>query len=212
MKIMNSVRLTANQKRVLAKIFASPTPKVAGGEISDNRNLAGARRELERLGAIEYVAGEATVTDKGTELAKSENVIDDAGQLTQDGEMLAYTNPQGKEDKDVTKAPPQTPPTGVGAGMGPTPGGGDIGAMGAEGGGAMGLTMSHKPSYQSMELLQELIRHPIARAVVRRRAQQFMQKKTPPNTPDTFEPASTRSTVKTTGGSLPRTFKQFYKG
>ncbi len=214
MKIMNSVRLTANQKRVLAKIFASPTAKVAGSEISDNENMAGARRQLERLGAIEYVAGEASVTDKGTELAKSENIIDDAGQLTPDGEALAYTNPQGTEDKDVTKAPPTTPPVGVGAGMQQPPGGGDVGATAGEGGGGMGLTMSYEPSYQSMKLLQELLgeaRRPrMMPSTARRRSVQFMQKKQEPNGPATFDPASKMSTVKTTGGVLPISFKKFY--
>jgi hypothetical protein len=122
MKVLSSVALTSNQKRVLAKIVASPTARVAGGEVSGDRNLAAARDELARLGAIEFVGNEASMTEKGEQLARDENLIDDAGQLTQDGQALAYTDPDGQEDKDVTKAPATTPPTGVPGGATPAPG------------------------------------------------------------------------------------------
>ena len=140
MRVLPGVTLTSNQKRVLAKIAASPTPKVAGEEVSGDQNLVGARDQLAHLGAIEFVAGEATMTDKGQQLAKDANLVDDSGQLTPDGEALAYTSSMGKEDKDKTRQPPTTPPPGTPQmGLGgppPPPAGGEMG---------LGLTMSHIP-------------------------------------------------------------------
>jgi hypothetical protein len=137
MKVLPSVSLTSNQKRVLAKIAASPTPKVAGGELTGDQNLATALDQLANLGAVEHFSGEVTMTDKGQQLAREENIVDDSGQLTPDGEQLAYTTSTGQEDKDVTKAPPTTPPpgtpqAGLGGLGGPPPapagqpGGGDL--------------------------------------------------------------------------------------
>lgn len=139
MRVLPGVSLTDNQKRVLAKISASPTPKVAGEEVSGDQNLVGARDQLAHLGAIEFVAGEATITDKGMQLAKDANLVDDSGQLTPDGEALAYTSTTGKEDKDKTKQPPTTPPPGApGMGLGGPPP-----APGA--GAGLDLTMSFVP-------------------------------------------------------------------
>lgn len=142
MKILTSVSLTSNQKRVLAKIAASPTPRVAGEEISGNQNLAAARDDLAKLGAIEFVGGEASMTDKGQQLARDENIVDDGGQLTQDGEALAYTDPSGQQDKDIAKQTPTTPPGGVPGGAAPMPGASPVAAPP---GGGMDLTMSYNP-------------------------------------------------------------------
>jgi hypothetical protein len=157
MRVLPTVSLTANQKRVLAKIAAAPTPKVAGEEISGDQNLAGARDQLAHLGAIEFVAGEASMTDKGQQLARDSNVVDDSGQLTPDGEQLAYTDAAGKQDKDATKAPPTTAPAGVPPmGLGAPPLGA---APPAPGGGGMqlDLTMSYVPASFKEFLAEEHI-------------------------------------------------------
>jgi hypothetical protein len=115
MRVLSTVSLTSNQKRVLAKIIASPTPKVAGEEISGDQNLIAARDQLAELGAIEHVGGEASLTDKGEQLAREDNITDEGGQLTPDGEKLAHTSTTGEPDDDSAEAPAQTPPP---AGMG----------------------------------------------------------------------------------------------
>lgn len=46
MKMLNTVRLTDNQKRVICKIIAAPTPKIASEEISKGPNLIQAKDTL----------------------------------------------------------------------------------------------------------------------------------------------------------------------
>lgn len=121
MKLLSTVRLTDNQKRVIAKIASAPTPTVAAEKISADANLIGARNELMRLGLITYTDQEATLTDKGTHIGTQENVIDDSGQLTDLGNKLAFTDSKNQPDE------------GEGGGSGEPPIGGDMG-MGGLGG------------------------------------------------------------------------------
>lgn len=111
MRIMSTVHPTANQKRVLAKIAAAPTPAVAAQEISKDANLVAARNMLMKLGMITLGDGQAALSDKGTQVATEENIIDQSGQLTQQGQQLAYTNSKGTPDKDQAGKPGQQPPT-----------------------------------------------------------------------------------------------------
>jgi hypothetical protein len=94
MRVLSTVTLTTTQKRVIAKTLASPTPKVAGEAISGDENMITARDQLAKLGVIEYIGGEVNITEKGQALAKDENIIDDSGQLTDDGNALAYDDEQ----------------------------------------------------------------------------------------------------------------------
>lgn len=136
MKQLDTIALTSNQKRVIAKILAAPTPSVAGEEISGDQNLIAARNQLTRIGAIQVLGDEATLTDVGERLAREDNITDESGELTPDGQELAFTSSKGKSDKDNTQAPPTTPPPGV---------------PGEE------LTMSHAPKYERLQFLREII-------------------------------------------------------
>lgn len=110
MRIIDTVRLTNNQKRVIAKIKASPTPKVALEEISDDQNLIAARNMLVKLGLVEIVAGEVFLTDSGEQMAVDENIVDEAGELTQTGNELAHSTPAGKQDATMgTPGSPELP-------------------------------------------------------------------------------------------------------
>jgi hypothetical protein len=100
MRLLSAVHPTTNQKRVLAKILAAPTPTVAGAEISKDANLVAARNMLMKLGVISFANNEATLTDRGTQIAAEENISDQAGQLTPAGQQLAYTNSRDKPDSD----------------------------------------------------------------------------------------------------------------
>lgn len=91
MRLLSSVRPTTSQKRVIAKIIASPTPTVAGGQLSADANLVAARNMLAKLGVISVADAEVTLTDVGQQLARDENIVDQMGELTQDGKQLAYT-------------------------------------------------------------------------------------------------------------------------
>lgn len=122
MKILDTIRLSTNQKRVVAKIIAAPTPKIAAEEISDGSNMIAARDMLMKLGIITLQMNDAAeLTDKGRQLAQAENLADETGNLTPDGEKYAYTDETGGEDKDVTPPPEATPAPGTDTGMGTTP-------------------------------------------------------------------------------------------
>lgn len=114
MRLLSAVHPTMNQKRVLAKIIAAPTATVAGEELSKDPNLVAARNMLMKLGVISLVNNEATLTDKGQQIATEENICDQSGQLTQVGQQLAYTNSKNQPDGDQTAAqqqPPAPPPS-----------------------------------------------------------------------------------------------------
>jgi hypothetical protein len=99
--MLNSVRLNDNQKRVIAKIVAAPTPKVAAEEISNGVNITQARDALVDLGLVMFTLNDhAELTDKGQQVAQEENLVDDGGQLTPEGEKHAYTNEYGEDDAD----------------------------------------------------------------------------------------------------------------
>lgn len=153
MKELSTISLTTNQKRVLAKIIASPTPKVAGEEIQGDQNLVAARDQLSKLGMIQFVGGEASITATGEQYARDENITDESGQLTPDGEVLAYTSPSGKQQA-TPQQPPVTPPPGV-TGT-PSPGA-SLGMTGAPTG-SQELTMNSVPKYERLSLLQELLK------------------------------------------------------
>jgi hypothetical protein len=100
-KMLNSVRLNDNQKRVIAKIVAAPTPKVAAEEISNGVNLSQARDALVDLGLVVFtLTDHAELTDRGQQVAQEENLVDGGGQLSPDGEKYAYTDEYGKDDAD----------------------------------------------------------------------------------------------------------------
>lgn len=129
MRLLSTLRPTQNQLTVLAKIIASQeVPARAAAEISSNANLIAARNILMKLGLILYTDNSATLTDKGTQLAKEQNIIDESGQLTDEGNKLASTLANGQQSKEE----PQ-PEIDQSMGGNPDMGLGDIGAPSMEG-------------------------------------------------------------------------------
>lgn len=107
MRVLNNIRLTDNQGRVLTKIIAAPTPQVAGATISQGQNFVAARNELMALKLITMVNGAAEITADGMTVAAQENLIDDLGELTPRGEELAFTGADGEPDNDTTGSTPK---------------------------------------------------------------------------------------------------------
>lgn len=91
------IRPTNNQMKVLTIIKASPTPEVAAAEISTGSNLLAARDMLVKLGLISIEDNQARVTDKGEEIMKNQNLVDETGNLTPEGEKYAYDGSAKKE-------------------------------------------------------------------------------------------------------------------
>lgn len=145
MRLMSAVHPTTNQKRVLAKIAAAPTPVVAGTEISKDANLVAARNLLMKLGLITFADGSAEMTEKGQQVAADENIVDQSGELSSVGQELAYTDAQGNKTGDQAAATPPAPPPGADQAM-PQMGGGQQAAGGDDG-----------LSLESFSLLKELL-------------------------------------------------------
>ena len=102
-RILTTIRLTEHQKIVLAKILASPEGNLPDEDISRGPNLKQARDLLIQLDMITNDGeNKYSVTDKGQKIAKDENIIDDTGELTEQGQGLAYP------DEAENKTAPET--------------------------------------------------------------------------------------------------------
>jgi len=118
MRVLNTINLTMNMKRVMAKIIASPTPKLASQQVSTNQSMIVARDQLIRLGFINYNPNAASMTDQGKQVMSNEALTDESGQLTPDGEQLAHSDVDGNPEQDKAQTPPETsiempPPAGM---------------------------------------------------------------------------------------------------
>ncbi len=155
MRTLPDIRLTDNQKRVLAKVIAAPTPKVGLEEISTKQGFLAARDLLVRLNLLSLDNGGASVTDQGKQIMQDEALLDPGGQLTPDGEQLAHTDEMGKPEEDKAASPAPTdmsgaplPPPGGPPGAPPPPGG-ELGGLPPPPGGDMGGGMPPLPQLQS---------------------------------------------------------------
>lgn len=145
MRILNNVQLTDFQKQALAKIVASPTPKVAGAQISAGQNMIAARDALLKLGALTFSNGEAQLTDKGQQLAQSENIVDQGGQLTDEGQQLAQADPSQDPQDAAAPSDELGAPGGVGDQLPPP-------------GNEPQVPMNASYEYEPLELLREFLK------------------------------------------------------
>lgn len=92
-------RPTNNQKAVLTKIIAAPTPKVAVADISATPNLVAAREMLKKMELIDIDETGAYVTPDGEQVLIDQNLMDENGNLTDEGEkMVEYGTDKEKDD------------------------------------------------------------------------------------------------------------------
>jgi len=89
-RTLTTVRLTDNQKKVMTMIISSATDKLAAENISTGRQMITARDILVKLKLIEFRDGYAALTQDGEQLMKDSNLIDDMGELTDEGSKFAY--------------------------------------------------------------------------------------------------------------------------
>ena len=109
-RILTTIRLTEHQKTVLAKILASPEGNLPDEDISRGPNLKQARDLLIQLDMITNDGeNKYSVTDKGQKIAKDENIIDDTGELTEQGQGLAYPEESGDKPAPETSQGPGGP-------------------------------------------------------------------------------------------------------
>lgn len=132
-RILTTLHLSDIQKEVLAKVKAAPNPQLAWEEISDaasnvDQNLAAARDVLGNLGLLMVGDGVLEVTEKGEEVMKDSNLLDDMGELTDDAQQF------------INKREPQQPPAPAGDEM-------DMGMGGEE---DLGLPMESFSLFKSI--------------------------------------------------------------
>lgn len=104
-RILTTLHLSDIQKQVLAKVKASPNPQIAWEEISSaandvDENYAAARDILADLGLLQVGEGTIDLTDKGLQSLKDANLVDDMGELTDEGTKLAAV---GNEDDEAQR-------------------------------------------------------------------------------------------------------------
>lgn len=85
---------TKHQKAVLSKTVAAATPQVAASEISKDQHLLTSRDMLVKLGLLTVQDNQAEVTPQGIEIMRNQNLLDDAGNLTPEGEKYAHGETQ----------------------------------------------------------------------------------------------------------------------
>lgn len=89
MRILDTFRPSKTQKQVIAKLAGAATPTVGNDAVSMGANTVAARDALVKLGLVTVTNGEAFLTDAGVQLATAENITDESGGLTPEGQKLA---------------------------------------------------------------------------------------------------------------------------
>lgn len=94
-KVISSFHLSDVQRELLAKIKAAPNPHVAFavtttvGDAMDS-NFAQARDTLAQLGVLSVTDGNIEIVND--QVLKDEGIVDDMGELTPEGQQLAFAN------------------------------------------------------------------------------------------------------------------------
>lgn len=91
-------RLTDTQKLVLVNVYAAATPEMAYDTVAGAPNTVAARNQLRSAGLIvvDDNSSRAGVTDQGQLALSNNNLIDETGQLTEEGSNLLKSTQQEK--------------------------------------------------------------------------------------------------------------------
>jgi len=115
-RIVKNYSLTDAQKEVLTRTINAANPKVAGAEIAGKPKHVTARDMLAKYGLIDWDkdTGALEVTEKGIETMQNENLVDETGELTDEGKKYAYDAdeqqpPTAKDSTDVGASPMEQP-------------------------------------------------------------------------------------------------------
>ena len=88
----DTIQLSSAQKYVLAKLVAVETPLNAYEEVSRGQNVVAARDMLTKLGLMTFSENHAEITEQGQEAMRKENLLDEMGNLTEEGELWGYAS------------------------------------------------------------------------------------------------------------------------
>jgi len=106
-----SIALSAAEKFVLTKLIAAETPQNAFQEVTRGDNVVAARDKLTKLQLMTTTNDTAQITEQGQEVLRKEALIDESGQLTEEGQMYGFAQtPEdaAKADHDL-KGKPEAP-------------------------------------------------------------------------------------------------------
>ena len=104
-KILTNVHLSDAQKLVMAKIKAAANANVAAEQARNSTNLAAAQKSLSKLGLVQVDDTGATLTDKGIKTMTDENLMDESGELTTEGQKYADAKDLEALSKKDTEQP-----------------------------------------------------------------------------------------------------------
>lgn len=91
---LDTLTLTNYQRAAVATVISAPTPFVARDMLKQNEKLATAANVLQQVGVLAMDDDQASLTDKGKQIAKMEYLIDDTGSITSDAQdLLQQMNP-----------------------------------------------------------------------------------------------------------------------
>ena len=93
------LNLLDNQKLLLLIVKVSATPEQAFETIIGNDNLIAARNTLQKLNYISINNNQITLTDEGTSALTEFNLIDESGNLTDDGQKLISVIPNAPKSQ-----------------------------------------------------------------------------------------------------------------
>jgi hypothetical protein len=159
-RVHGNISLSHTQKYVLAKLISSPTPLTAYESVSNGRNIVAARDQLTGLGLMRYDEGEAVITDAGMEAMREENLVDEMGNLTDEGEQYGYASgPEEVEKLAAQNKQPEPPANPAEPAKGNRPAGSE--ATPNPFGGAPAMQGAAEPSgtdmsLESLELISEI--------------------------------------------------------
>lgn len=99
-------RLTDMQKLALLSIYSAPTAEMAYESLTGSQNLMAARNQLRSMGLAQVNDQDARagVSDEGAEALQNNNLIDEVGELTDEGDRLLSKMPNKQESMDRLKA------------------------------------------------------------------------------------------------------------
>jgi hypothetical protein len=83
---INLPNLTDNQKGTLISVHASATPQQSYEATNGTSNSIAARNDLIRMGMLQQNGNQVILTQKGNAALLSNNLVDNTGQITEEGE------------------------------------------------------------------------------------------------------------------------------
>ena len=110
-RIENALQLSGVQKYVLAKLVASETPLTAYEEVSRGANMVTASQMLAKLGLMTIESNNAEITEQGNEALQKEGLMDEMGELTEEGQLwgFAETPEEAAKQDHANKGKPEAP-------------------------------------------------------------------------------------------------------